>query len=283
MVRWKGMTMVAAAFGLCAGPLSAATWSSWSGGNNCLGSAACDSAITSNFGNTRTGTSGSTSITVTASAWSFTGSTSNTTLENAYLSLWSGGLGVTNRDYSSDPELGSPNHALDNANRNDYILFRFNAPAGTLINLSSITAGWVSSDADITVLAYTGTGTPTLGNKTRSNLLSDGWQLVGHYGCSNLGCSSASEPQTINLNTTVASNYWLLGAYDASSTFANAAKTFGSPNASPYDYLKIASISGTPTTQVPEPGSAALVGGALLAGLWALRRSRGRALLGSFR
>ncbi len=278
MVRWKRMAMVAVALGLCAGPLSAATWTSWSGGTNCTGTPACESAITSNFGNSRTGTASGT-FSVTATAWSFTGSSSNTTLENAYLSLWSGGLGVTNRDYTSDPELSSPNHALDNANRADYILFNFNAPTGSLVNLTSVTAGWVESDADITVLAYTGTGTPpSLAGKTRSQLLTDGWQLVGHYGCSNLGCSSAAEPQTVTLNTTVSSNYWLIGAYDANSALANAAKTFGSPNASPYDYLKIASISGTETKRVPEPGSAALVGSALLAGLLAFRRSRSRAL-----
>lgn len=276
MVRWKRMAMVAAALGLCAGPVAAATWTNWSGGTNCMGTSSCDSAITGNFGNSRTGTASGTSITVTASAWSFTGSSSNTTLENAYLSLWSGGLGVTNRDYNSgDPELSSPNHALDNANRADYILFNFNSPTGTLVNLTSVTAGWVESDADVTVLAYMGTGAPpSLAGKTRSQILSDGWQLVGHYGCSNLGCSSAAEPQTVTLGTTVSSNYWLVGAYDSSSTLANASKTTGSPNASPYDYLKIASISGTETKRVPEPGSAALMGGALVAALWAARRGR---------
>jgi hypothetical protein len=67
-------------------------------------------------------------------------------------------MGVRNADEGT----GSPNHAMDNSGNIDSILFSWDKA----ITLSQVTIGWAAYDADITVLAYTGTGNPTLKDLT---------------------------------------------------------------------------------------------------------------------
>jgi hypothetical protein len=62
----------------------------------------------------------------------------------AYLALYSGGLGVTNPYESS----GSPNHAVDNAGKDDMVVFQFQDASYIALSLY---LGWVNSDSDLDV------------------------------------------------------------------------------------------------------------------------------------
>lgn len=206
-----------------------------------------------------------TSPTVTATAWSDTYNSANVQLESATLAGfgagWSG-LGVQGRDSGDTTD---PQHAMDNSSRRDSILLSFS----TDISLTQVVNGWVSGyDSDMSVFAYIGDdgannklptawGASSASNPQYSQLTSQGWKLIGHYG----------DQDTYNISAQTSgiySSYWLIGAYI--DTVAGTCVT-GSCERSTSDYIKLASVSGStrPTTSVPEPGSLALVGlGALL-------------------
>ncbi len=214
---------------------------------------------------------------VTVSAWSNTGSGGS--LQTGKIKVWTG-LGVENR---SDPS-GAPNHAVDNGGTDGYydsVLFDFGSDS---IALNKIRLGWVgrwdndptpvlnnTKDSDLTVLAYTGSGTPSLGGNKYSDLISNGWEHVGDY--SNIHDETNME-KTIN-TTNVSSSYWLIGAFNP--IFSG--KSWTNDN----DYFKIYKLSGETTSSgcsgggccsgggssgcgggsVPEPSSLLLLGFAL--------------------
>jgi len=250
-----------------------ATYSS-SHGSNCGGGGTnnpnCDTWTSNNqTSNTQGG------ITATASGWSNTVGSANILLDSAYITLnGSSGLGVRNNDctgYSNctggttgrDTNEGvSPEHSIDNNGRVDSILFSFTDK----VNLTSFSAGWVSTDSDFTVLAYTGAGNPaSLANKSYAGLLSNGWSLIGNF----LGGTSTGAHDFAN-NTY--SSYWLIGALN---TFVG-----GDPAKAGNDYFKLISLAGctcdnappgTPGCStggggggVPEPGTLLLMGAGLL-------------------
>ncbi|ODV11362.1 MAG: hypothetical protein ABT22_09570 [Thiobacillus sp. SCN 64-317] len=249
---------------------------SWSHGSNY-----CD---TWTFNNQTSNTQGG--ITATASGWSNTVGSANILLDSAYITLnGSSGLGVRNNDctgYSNctggttgrDTNEGvSPEHSIDNNGRVDSILFSFTDK----VNLTSFSAGWVSTDSDFTVLAYTGAGNPaSLANQSYAGLLSNGWSLIGNF----LGGTSTGAHDFAN-NTY--SSYWLIGALN---TFVG-----GDPAKAGNDYFKLISLAGctcdnappgTPGCStggggggVPEPGTLLLMG----AGLLGLTRFRTRRVL----
>ncbi|MBN8766246.1 MAG: PEP-CTERM sorting domain-containing protein [Thiobacillus sp.] len=261
-----------------------ATYSS-SHGSNCGGGGTnnpnCD---TWTFNNQTSNTQGG--ITATASGWSNTVGSANILLDSAYITLnGSSGLGVRNNDctgYSNctggttgrDTNEGvSPEHSIDNNGRVDSILFSFTDK----VNLTSFSAGWVSTDSDFTVLAYTGAGNPaSLANQSYAGLLSNGWSLIGNF----LGGTSTGAHDFAN-NTY--SSYWLIGALN---TFVG-----GDPAKAGNDYFKLISLAGctcdnappgTPGCStggggggVPEPGTLLLMG----AGLLGLTRFRTRRVL----
>lgn len=203
--------------------------------------------------------------TVTVTAWSDTYNSANVQLESATLAGfgqgWSG-LGVQGRDTGDTTD---PQHSMDNSGRRDSILLSFS----TDINLTQVVNGWVSSyDSDISVFAYVADDgasnkSPTTwldsssSNPQYSNLTSQGWKLIGHYGDLDVNNISAQ-------TTGVYSSYWLIGAYI--DTVGGTCVTGSCERTTP-DYIKLASVSGAtrPSTSVPEPGSLALVGlGSLL-------------------
>lgn len=280
---------------------------------SCSG-AACDTTPTSSnvaFGNTRTyldNTSGN-QLSLSASAISNTGGTNtsgtsatNTKIQDAYLAIYSGGLGVGNRDLATgkdgdtvnDTDSGettSPEHAIDNNSRYDMALFSFGS---TDVTLKTVSFGYVSGDADFVVLAYDPSGaqpadprstlvgtTGINGSSTYSGLLTQGWTLVGNYSNSSTG--------QLNINAGLASSsYWLIGAYNSTWSSTSCKKQSGSTTTcdTGNDYFKISALTGEYTpppppppppgggSSVPEPGTMALIAAAVLGlGLRHRRRS----------
>lgn len=271
-----------------AAPVQAAsTWSFTTGGTE---------TNANNFGNTRTYSAG-TNKSVTVTAWSDTknatisGQTvTNAYIQNAYLGAYSGGLGVTNRDGASgygDTYEGTiantsvPGHTMDNNTRYDSMLFDFGA--GKSVKLNSVTVGWWQTDSDVTVLAYTGTGTPTFvsANQGYASLLSSGWSVVkasaGTTGTANYANAAGSNPEqntdaskyvplAVN-DLNISARYWLVGALNTLVQTLPGGATVNGGN----DYIKIAAVSATYNT--PEPSSMVLASGAL-AGVVLMRRRR---------
>lgn len=103
----------------------------------------------SSLGNSRTYQSGgANSVGLRATAWSDTGSSNpgvGNNFEAASLRRWSGGFGVQNK-FGNDSS--SPEHAVDNNNNFDFILFELDRE----VNLSSVTMNeYGTGDSDITV------------------------------------------------------------------------------------------------------------------------------------
>jgi len=130
------------------------------------------------------------------------------------------------------------------------------------IELTEVAIGWYQTDADITLLAYTGGGTPDLTGSTYSytdaagggsaGLTNGGWSFIGHYA----DLQSSGNKATVNPGG-VTSSYWLIGAYNNRVSSQNG--TWSPDN----DFAKVASVSGnytTPPSSVPEPGSLLLLG-----------------------
>lgn len=234
-----------------AAPLAAQASVSWnftSGGTN----------SSSTFGNERVFAAAG-GQQVTATAWSDTGCGwncgSDAEIYDAYLGQWSGGLGVNNRDNES----GSPDHSTDNAADFDFILFDFSSATGQTFSMETASVGWTSTgDADLSVLAYLGDNPPpSVGQKTFSGLLSDGWSLVSQINAYGTGAKTVQNPAAIT------SSWWIVSAYNP----AFGGNTTGMDTGD--DYLKISALSGFfeetqngggGTPGIPEPASILLLG-----------------------
>jgi len=184
---------------------------------------------------------------VTVSGWSNTGS--GDSLETGTVKMWNG-LGVA----ANGEPSGAPQHAADNNGSIDSILLSFASD----FELQGLSIGWKKYDSDVTILAYTGNGAPTLAGKTYSELTaSAGWQVIDHK--LNL---SVGKNKSINSGG-ISSSYWLVGAYNP---LVGNSPGWSTGN----DYIKISALTGTvapppPSGQVPAPSSILLLALGLLA------------------
>ncbi|MCZ8233532.1 MAG: PEP-CTERM sorting domain-containing protein [Inhella sp.] len=193
------------------------------------------------------------------SAWSTTNQAGGTTYwEDAKLKGWlNSGFGVTNRDASSGDanEGNSPEHAVDNDQRTDGVLYTFTQN----IALQTLRLGWSSNDTDLAVFRFVGAGLPPqLSTTTAGGLISAGWEHVGNY--ADVGTSASLCLAGRNSNGTcktnqAASSWWLITAYNP--TYGGNLKNTGTLNAC-NDYFKLLTVSGD--NKVSEPAALALAG-----------------------
>ncbi|MCB1790148.1 MAG: PEP-CTERM sorting domain-containing protein [Gammaproteobacteria bacterium] len=221
---------------------------------------------------------GTDAVDVTVSGWANTSNGTagtNTALGLGMITHYSGGLGVKNADAGAggDTYEGNvPEHAIDNNDRYDLVLFDFGA--GNSVSLNDIQIGWTwsSGDADINLLAYTGAGAMSLSgvefHTGGEGLTAAGWSLVGNYDL------NPNQSSGVNAGD-VSSRYWIVAAHNNILGTDCEYDSNGCPNAN--DYFKVLSMSGTfdtptPPGSVPSPAPLALIGLGLAA--IATRRKR---------
>ncbi len=204
-------------------------------------------------------------INLTVSGWSDTNDSGGADEIQSARLIWAQGsaLGVQNRDENTN----SPNHSVDSITSDsdgefDMLLLQFD----TAVSLSGIDLDWAvggnsSNRADVSILAYDGTGSAGINGSTWGNVLSGNggnYDAVGNY--SNVGLSYyAVNPAQIE------STSWLVGVYNP---------VFGSGGDAGDDGFKLGLVTtetddpqDDPPGEVPVPGSIPL----MLLGLALLR------------
>jgi hypothetical protein len=310
MKRFRSVWLCASVLALGAAlPNLAAAQSTWNLYNGSSGGSGCtqntgSGSNSGTFGNSWSCTGvGNAGTSVTASAWSTqAGSTNNVmhtstgytyyanTLQtfsgsgsyyaNAYMADYgNSGFGDNNRTEGLNP--ASPQHAIDSIPSTSYdsILLSF----GTDTLLSSIGVGWTyGTSADITVMRWTGSGSPVGTNSSvsiggKQTLATAGWTLVGNY------CDVVADNtlpfggKSFSTGATQSSSWWLISAYNGSSGQCVDAYTGKAPgptssgcsttgNAFKLNYIATNSVpgGGGGGGNVPEPPSVALAALALL-------------------
>lgn len=212
-------------------------------------------------------TAGGTNYNATLSSWSGTASTAFATANMFRYDGYGLGISTTNESTSN------PQHTVDNSGNTEAFLINFGSQNFALNELS---LGYIYNDADVSILRYTGTTAPTLSASNVSNLKNTtGWEFVGNYG--NL---STATPLTFNNTGTVkTASWWLVSAYN--SAYSGLAPSGNLSNSD--DYFKLSGFGASivtpppaPNTSVPEPGTFALLGVAVLGFAAARRKSKAK-------
>lgn len=256
----------------------------------------CTNPNAGSYGNTSACTAVGSGPSVTVSAYSSqpgTGATLQTVAggyyANAYLGLYSGGFGVSNRtegaSASGPDKVPEPQHAIDNSPTGawDGVLLDF---GGTQRLLSSIGIGYGVNPSgttfpqvpvDVTILEWTGSGSPVAGTGSSKSLAGSGWSLVGSY----KDVASSDAPRATG--ATIASSWWLITAFNSALNGGTSCKTATGTGAcdegdDAFKLNYISTAAGGTSVSVPEPASLALVAVALLGATTAgRRRSSGKA------
>ena len=211
-----------------------------------------------------------TSPELVASGWASTGNSNSETIVAADIVRWSSGLGVV----SGNETNSSPNHATDNEDRFELVMFDF---GGTSVSLTEVSFGYEGGDADFSLLAYTGSGSPSLNgvnydSNSEGLTGSGGWTLIGNYDADNI---DSSAPHDVSINTNVESSYWIVAAYN--DVFGSSCDPSGYCQDSPYkDYFKIKSLTGKHTPPPPPPNGVPVPGTVVLMGLGIMLLARSR-------
>lgn len=154
---------------------------------------------------------------------------------------------------------GSNQHAFDNESGDyDMVLVSFD----TSIELTDINFGYVS-DGDFSLLAYTGSGTPSsiVGSTWANVNASSDWLTIGNYNGSGTGYYSVN-------SGSYSSQYWLIGAYN--SVFGDSTKRIDEFD-DKFKIKKIKGISDDIAQEVPAPASFAFL---MIGALFAIAKRR---------
>lgn len=271
----------AALFGAIPAAQAAATWN--------LDAAACQAVSSTTYGNSASCAATTGTGTVKVYAWGGTDATGSTGFQTALLSPQGTGSGFGVKSQYETTSVGSPDHSMDNnptgSATPDIIVLKFDSA----VALDLVKIGWSQSDADFTVMAYTGATTGATdalkmdsfikGKNVSSLTASAGWSLIENSGDADAatatgyaGTGTPDITRTVNNGAgtgvkngalgkkDVTSSWWLISAY-------NSGYGGGSLD-SLRDYMKLLSVSSkdvstTTPGRLPEPGSLALAGLAL--------------------
>lgn len=218
--------------------------------NTIVGNGSC----TSDTGNSCTFTGNDGEI-LKARAYATNDNDGSGTFKKATLTIWDAGLGVKNTD--DFLEDYTPNHAADNFGKNDLVVFEYASLSDFITyEYTGFEIGWKFLDADI-------------------NVWIGGSGLSANYDFTGIKFSELAGLGFTKFdfnNVPINSQQNLVNAPGPYLLLAPKLDDFN-------DFFKISQINGKiteerlPAAEIPEPGSIALFGAALI-GLWANRRKR---------